>query len=171
MRKIAHIFVAFSEKLNCTNTNVVIFKTGKKCVRIQIRLTGKALKKGHKRVIGQYKRLKRPFNDKAMYQHLKSKRTYIWWDTPKTLYQDKENSKGNDRSHWKIGDRKLQLGFLDTYKSPRQSGLVYSRRNKWSYYVLRPGALGGGYWVDQCPNRACSADANREISVKCVRKA
>ena len=155
--------MAFSEKLNCTNTNVVIFKTGKKCVRIQIRLTGKALKKGHKRVIGQYKRLKRPFNDKAMYQHLKSKRTYIWWDTPKTLYQDKENSKGNDKSHWKIGDRKLQLGFLDTYKSPRQSGLVYSRRNKWSYFVVGRGD-GDGYWVD-------TEQANREISVKCVRKA
>ena len=185
MRKIVQIFVAFSEKLNCTKTNVVIFKTGGKCVRIRVKLIGDALENGPKPVQGKYKRLRSPFNDKAIYQHLtngpwEGSKFGIWWDKPKTIFQDKENSKGGDRSHWKIGifgyseDPMFQFGwsggYLDTYKSPRQSGLAYSKRNKWSYYVkelchsvtARPICI-TGHWED-------SEQASREISVKCVRR-
>ena len=88
---------------------------------------------------------------------------YIWWDTPNTVYPDKENSKGGDRSHWKVGWRELKGGMLDTYNSTRQFRPVYNRRNKWSYFknvCSPPNCL--GYWED-------SEQANREISVKCVR--
>ena len=99
-----------------------------------------------------------------MYQHVPTKfgesKLYIWYDTPNTVYPDKVNSKGNDRNHWKVGLFEFYGGFLDTYKSPRQYTPVYSRKNKWSYF-----AKGfDGKWVD-------SEQANREISVKCVRKA
>ena len=163
--------------MNFTKTYVVIFKTGRKCLRIRIRLTGDALENGQKVVQGRYKRLRSPFNDKAIYQHLtngpwEGSKFHIWWDTPKTIFQDKEKSKGGDRSHWKVGilgfldDLGWSGGYLDTYKSPRQSGLPYSRRNKWSYYykkLCRSQICLTGHWED-------SEQASREISVKCVRR-
>ena len=101
-----------------------------------------------------------------MYQHVPTKfgesKLYIWYDTPNTVYPDKVNSKGNDRNHWKVGLFEFYGGFLDTYKSPRQYPLP-DRRNKWSYFengCFPPSC--SGKWND-------SYQANREISVKCVK--
>ena len=124
--------------MNFTKTYVGIFKTGRKCLKIRVTLTGEALETGYRMVQGLYNRLKRPFNKRPTYKHERTEfgdpLVYIWWDTPNTVYPDKENSKGGDKSHWKLGWRELNGGMLDTYNSTRQYRPVYNRRNKWSYF-------------------------------------
>ena len=56
----------------------------------------------------------------------------IWWD-PRA--SGKMGSKGSDRDHWKVGNRKINSRYLDTYdSSPPVSGPPYGNVDQWSYF-------------------------------------
>ena len=126
----------FSEKLNFTKTNVVIFKTGRKCTYIRIKFFGEALKRAIKPVQGVYKRYQATLNGKPNYRKIRKPSlnnqdgegldtynstdstrlwglgpTTVWWDLKKSS-DGKVNSKGDKRNHWKVGVRKKYNGQI-----------------------------------------------------------
>ena len=109
-------------------------KTGKKCLKVRIKLKGRAKQYAQKGVEGLYNRLPKLENGHAIYKKEKRPTTvYIWWD-PK-----KKSSRGDDRSHWKIGTlmNNVGIGYLDTYDS-RPFGkyaLPYDKSNTWSFFT------------------------------------
>ena len=133
-------------------------KTGKKCLKVRIKLKGRAKQYAQKGVEGLYNRLPKLENGHAIYKKEKRPTTvYIWWD-PK-----KKSSRGDDRSHWKVGLKFVEgefggLGFLDTYNSQPSYYNVYGRRNKWSFWHHD---LPNGFWMDAAPG---------DVSVRCVKR-
>ena len=127
-------------------------------MKVRIKLKGRAKQYAQKGVEGLYNRLPKLENRHAVYSHEKGPTTaYIWWD-PK-----KESSRGDDRSHWKVGLKFVEgefggLGFLDTYNSQPSYYNVYGRKNKWSYWKR---FAGNGFWIDAAPG---------DVSVRCVKR-
>ena len=108
-------------------------KTGTICQEIQITLAGQALRTfvPSDEIDGLYK-ADGNLNGSPSWKNTESG-LLLFWD-PK-----KESSRGDDRSHWKVGTlmNNVGIGYLDTYDS-RPFGkytLPYDKSNTWSFFT------------------------------------
>ena len=101
-------------------------------------------------------------NDDFKWKHTESG-LLLFWD-PK-----KESSRGDDRSHWKVGTiiNNAKIGYIDTYDSfPFDTifGMPYDPIYKWSYFTYKY----TGPFCTRCWGAHWEPAKDGWIRVKCV---